>query len=62
MKSQQYRLEYLPRSKVYVVRVTYGLLDTALLYAGKQYQSMKEATAAAKHHAQETCVSPIILR
>jgi len=44
------------------VRVTFGLLDSPLIYAGRVYQTQREAKNAASKHAEDTCVKPIILR
>lgn len=61
MNSRQYRIEFLPHLKKYVVRATYGLLDTSLIYAGRTYDKQAEAREAARKHAEDTCVRPIIL-
>jgi hypothetical protein len=62
MKSRQYRIEKLPHKGTgYRVLVTFGLLDTAYIYAGKVYPKQSDARDAAKRHAADTCVKPIIL-
>lgn len=61
MKQIEYRVNKLT-ARVYQVEVVWGLLDVMKLYAGKTYPTYGDAVRAAKHHAQEVCVAPIIVR
>jgi len=62
MKTLEYRLEYLPHLKKWVTRVTWGMLDTMLLYGGKTYDKQADARQAAVQHAEDQGVKPMILR
>lgn len=59
METRQYRLTRHPAG--WQVIVTYGLLDTALLGAGRVWRLQSEARKAAREHAERAGVKPIIL-
>lgn len=61
MKTIEYRVNKLT-SKVYQVEVVWGLLDVMKLYAGKTWPTYGDAVRAAKQHAEEVCVRPMIVR
>jgi hypothetical protein len=61
VKTVEYRINKLT-AKVYQVEVVWGLLDVMKLYAGKTWQTYGDAYKAAKKHAEEVCVSPMIVR
>jgi hypothetical protein len=61
MKQLKYRVNKLT-NKVYQVEVVWGLLDIMKLYAGKTWPTYAEAYKAAKQHAENQAVSPMIVR
>lgn len=61
MKTVEYRVNKLT-ARVYQVEVVWGLLDVMKLYAGKTWTTYGDATRAAKKHAEEVCVRPMIVR
>ena len=61
MKEVEYRVNKLT-AKVYQVEVVWGLLDVMKLYAGKTWPTYGDAMRAARNHAEQVCVKPVILR
>jgi hypothetical protein len=61
MKEVEYRVNKLT-AKVYQVEVVWGLLDVMKLYAGKTWPTYSAAYQAARNHAEQVCVKPVILR